>query len=322
MPKESNYASEFNSSPKLCFMLGINKRSGTTYLYRLLGSHPDCEALSPIYEDFLLHYSDLLVRYVNRLYTGFHPNWEVEKKVGSEDILLKYFGDALTRFLSLQVNHQQTNPQPKLLLTKTPSVRYLENFFRFFPNAYLLILIRDGRAVVESGVKSFDWDYEEVMRDWAIAASTITRFKRNPENANHKYLIVKYENLFSNTTEELCRIFSFLGLDSEAYDFDTAESMSIMGSSELRKTERDEVHWRSVKKTSDFNPLSRWHHWSGAKHERFNWIAEPYLSQLGYTPVTQSKNRSFYIAWNVILDLRRKARSGLRKLRRQAADWI
>ena len=170
------------------------------------------------------------------------------------------------------------------MVTKTPSVGGIKNFFKIFPNAHLLILIRDGRAVVESGVRSFDWDFERAARDWAASALAVMQFKQDIGNDNHKYLIVKYEDLFSNTEEELRKIFSFLGLDSEVYNFDAAKHLNVIGSSELRQDKTDVVHWRPVEKWRNFNPIMRWSHWSSEQHERFNLIAGDHLKLFGYTP--------------------------------------
>ena len=35
-----------------------------------------------------------------------------------------------------------------------------ERFFAFFPCARLLILVRDGRSVVQSAVDTFGWDFD------------------------------------------------------------------------------------------------------------------------------------------------------------------
>ena len=217
MDDRSQHVNQSNTQLDLCFILGISQRSGTNYLQRLLKLHPACAAPGPIWEDGLLRHSASLVNYVNIVYNGWHPNLEVEKTVAPPDTLLNYLGDALCRFLNLQVSRKSAtttgpaqqgvdNARTKLLLTKTPSVHRLENFFRLFPNAHLLIIIRDGRAVVESGARSFGWNREEATRNWAAAASVITRFKNGINSTDHKYLIVKYEDICSNTEEELRRI--------------------------------------------------------------------------------------------------------------------
>lgn len=244
----------------------------------------------------------------------WNPEWEVEKTVGPKKLLLSYLGDALSCFLKLQVNPETAKKpasvqehlqeiDPRILLTKTPSVKGLDNFFSLFPNAYLLIIVRDGRAVVESGVKSFDWYYEKAMRNWATAAKIIVDFQEKHHNFNKKFLIVKYEDLFRNTKDELLKIFALLGLDAELYDFGAAQSLSVTGSSELRRKRSDKIHWTPLEKTREFNPLTRFSHWNRKRHERFNWIAGYYMSKFGYSLETNCSHRYLYFARNTLLDL-------------------
>ena len=141
---------EISPKPKICFILGINQRSGTNFIYRLLGEHPSCAASGPIWEDHFLRHSKMLIDYANALFKSWNPIWEVEKKIGGQEMLLRHFGDAIEHFLRLQVIRDSPHQiPPKLLLTKTPNVIGLDNFFDLFPGAYLILLVRDGRAVVE-----------------------------------------------------------------------------------------------------------------------------------------------------------------------------
>jgi hypothetical protein len=212
---------------------------------------------------------------------------------------------------------------PKRLLTKSPSVKNLQYFFKIFPKAHLLIVVRDGRAVVESGVKSFNWTYEQRMHNWAEAAETILNFTKVCKD--QKYLIVRFEDLVGNQQKELVRIFSFLGLDSEKYDFQGAMNLPVIGSSELRSNEGEKkIHWQPVDKTKEFNPLDRYNNWGKARHERFNWVAGEFLERFGYAVVQEYSAKSFIkIAYNRALDtkwnwrnLDQKALNGLKKIKR------
>lgn len=162
---------------KLCFILGVGQRSGTNYIYNLLKQHPACIGPGPIWEDYVLEKTSLLTEYLNHIYQRWNPNLEVTKKVAPPDTLLRYFGESIERFLRLQITNESINtnaPQEEItkqnsstiFLTKTPTVTGLENFFEIFPEAFLILIIRDGRAVVESGVRSFDWDYEIATHKW------------------------------------------------------------------------------------------------------------------------------------------------------------
>jgi hypothetical protein len=79
-------------------------------------------------------------------------------------------------------------------------------------------------------MKSFNWNFEGASRKWADAARTIINFDHEHRDEGQKYLIVKYEDILNSTQQELMKIFSFLGLDSEKYDFSPAHNLPIKGS--------------------------------------------------------------------------------------------
>ena len=290
--------------PDPIFILGITERSGTNFLFHLLALHPDCESGGIVAEDYLLTRADLLVGYADAVYDTFNRDWRVDEIIGPRGVLLRHLGDGLIRFLNLQLD----GSSPKRLVTKTPSVRNLASFFTLFPRARLLIIVRDGRAVVESGHKSFDWNYEWGMRLWRDAAREIIAFERTHRDVGHQYMIVKYEDLCSATDETLRRVFTFLDLDAEAYDFESARRLPVFGSSEVRAGERESVHWRPVDRPDDFSPLARAGDWNRAMHERFNWIAGDQLTHFGYRPRIDPSHRLAWTIRNVWRDLQWKAR--------------
>jgi len=137
---------------------------------------------------------------------------------------------------------------------------------------------------------------------------------------------VRYEDLWSDVRGELSRIFDFLGLDISTYDFTAAASLAIRGSSVFRGGE-EKVQWkRPVEKTTDFNPVSRWSHWSRTLHERFNWIAGEYLEQFGYEVREYKTKRPLWTIWNLVLDIIWPIRYSLlsvsRTLRRSVKRWL
>lgn len=307
------------------FILGIMQRSGTNFLQDLLCLHPDCVPGEVIYEDFVAAHADLLVQYANSVYGNYPSQWEIEKIMGPPDgLLCQYLGNALISFLNLQLARQKRPSEshnsyplqgafPHRLVTKTPSVKNLHYFFKIFPQAHLLIIVRDGRAVIESGVKSFDWSYDAAMHAWADAARTILQFDQDVRNANHRYLVVRYKDILTNTKAELIKILSFLGLDVENYDFDAVNRLPIKGSSDTRNQIKKQVHWTPMDKTQEFDPMKRWGHWRRAQHERFNWIAGEYLVRLGYTKQTYPENQKMWDLWNVVLDIKWKVTSRLKR---------
>jgi len=301
------------------FILGIAERSGTNYLQDLLRLHPDCDVDGlELEEDHFVAYSDLLMRYVNLASKQWKAWWGQEQLQKERNQLCQCIGDGLVSYLHLQVRNRRvlTGKAPadkplKVLVTKTPDVTNVNLFFEFFPNAYLLILVRDGRAVVESAVRTFYRNFADEARKWATRASAIRRFAAGESSIGRKYLIVRYEDLYTNTSDELRRIMSFLDMDPALYDFEAAINLPVRGSSSLRQEGADwrqsfiapGIHWNPVPKASDFKPLERWRNWNHAEHQRFNWIAGKYLPLFGYEMEPNRDKRWLWATRNMMLDV-------------------
>lgn len=274
-------------------ILGILPRSGTGFLFDLLTAHPDCVSVAPIHEDFLVFHAHRLADYADTVYASWPKRWGVDGAV--RDALFAHLGSGLCSFFAEQTDGRRP-------VTKTPRVDNLDLFFRLMPDACLLILVRDGRAVVESGVKSFGWYRESAIRHWARAAERIRAFDMAQRGSGRRYRIVRYEDLMTNLHDELSRIFEAVGLDPSIYDFEAAKSLPVRGSSSIRDTEAA-VHWKPVEKTSAFDPLSRWRHWRNGRHRRFNYLAGKCLEHFGYEPHVPGGNRLMWGAWHRVLDV-------------------
>jgi hypothetical protein len=255
------------------FVLGILPRSGTNFLSDLLLLHPDLSpSRDPVNEDLFLAHSDHLVAFVDSLHAAWDPRWGT---FGADllDQLRANIGDGLLSFL--------WGDQSRRLVTKSPSVRHLERFFAFFPGAQLLILVRDGRSVVQSAVATFGWDFDRACRAWAEAAQTILRFQRAESARAGRWRVVRYEDLLDDADGQLRMIFEFLALDPGRYDFAAARNLPVRGSSVYGRREGT-VHWQPVAKDPSFAPKERWRSWSAAQLERFDWLAGEELVQFGY----------------------------------------
>lgn len=301
------------------FVLGIAPRSGTNYLYRLLSRHPRCAAPGPIWEDSLVQNAGFLSAYAARVVSSWDPRWGATEVVGGADTLLADLGTGLVRFLHRQAAHAPIDSQATVLLTKTPSVRGLEYFPRLFPGAHALVLVRDGRAVVESGVRSFGWRYEDAMRQWATAAAHILAFMQRHPGPDSPVRLVRYEDLVADEQTVLTALFGFLGLDPGEYDFAAARAMGVTGSSELRR-QASAMHWKPVEKNAGFDPLRRHAHWNRQRQDRFAWLAGAQMEALGYRldaarrgPVRSTRQRLLDAAWGTRRRLRPVAGAARRR---------
>ncbi|MEM9450862.1 MAG: sulfotransferase [Cyanobacteria bacterium P01_E01_bin.6] len=315
---------QINCNP--IFILGVMPRSGTNFVYNLLCLHAHCEGVGvrDMPEDSLLYNADLLARYVSNVSSfwcrhglrGKDDPTRQKNNLELKDKLFESLGSGLLEYL----NHLNHNIGAKPLVTKTPFVRNLKYFYQLFPTARLIILMRDGRAVVESNYKSFGMSYEVGMHRWTAAAQEIIEFDQTYRDSEHQYLIVKYEDILDDLESEMRRVLAFLELDPEAYDFETAVNLPIFGSSEefakARAANVDdpgEVGWKIVQKEKRFNPKSRWSHWSSMLHCRFQWLSASCMETLGYDMSEQVSPSLVTMLWNRFLDWKWQLVTGVMK---------
>jgi hypothetical protein len=264
------------------FMLGVLERSGTNFLSDLLTLHPDCSKAAPLHEDFFHFDADLLEEYARRTASRWPERW-IPSNAGAENVMAS-LGRGLLDFMYRTAE----DTSGRRLVAKTPSVKNLPLLPRLFPGVPAVVLIRDGRSVVESGVRSFGFTYEEQTRKWGWAARVIRETVGVPSDRgrddSRPFLLVRYEDLVMDPEPQLRRIFAFTGLDAERYDFGAVERLPVRGSSTFRP-ESGNLNWEPVAQSEDFNPLERWRSWTPARHARFNWLAGRELEAFGYEPV-------------------------------------
>lgn len=258
------------------FIHGILPRSGTNFLWDLLLLHPHCAPpRQPVREDLFLDHSDHLISFADEVRAAWDPRWgNFNENVGSQ--LCSGLGRGLLSFL--QVDRERR------LVTKSPSVKHLERFFDFFPAARLLILVRDGRAVVQSSMTTFGWDLDRGGREWAAAADEIVAFRAARADRSTQWRIVRYEDLVDDPETQMTQLLEFLDLDIGLYDFSAARDLPVRGSSSFGVALHG-VHWEPVRKNATFSPKHRWTSWDHASLERFNWLAGRQLQYFGYDAV-------------------------------------
>jgi len=279
---------------EVVFILGILQRSGTNYLLDLLALHPECQSLPTIGEDFLVAYANRLEGYVRNITQRWNPAWDAD---GSwQQSLREHLGKACISFLTDKAR-EIVGPLPKYLATKSPCVENLA-LYPIFPHARVIVIIRDGRDLIASGMKAFQWSFEKACRSWVQAAREIIVAKE----AGLPFLLVRYEDLLKDLKAEMSRIFAFLEMDAGLYNQETAAQLPVRGSS-VFGTDHGQVNWKPMAKTSDFNPLGRWADWSRAKCERFSWLARRESAYFGYDLPTAKGWRLWWNSWNRLLDL-------------------
>jgi protein-tyrosine sulfotransferase len=263
------------------FVHGIMPRSGTNFLWELLLLHPDCSRpRAPVREDLFLDHSDHLAAFIEAAHRAWDPAWGTF----GPDVAEQFYsalGEGLVSFLWAD--------RSRRLVTKSPSVQHLDRFFSFYPWARLIVLVRDGRSVVQSAMDTFGWDFDRACRAWSQAADTVRRFQEAERERAARWRLVRYEDLIDDTVGQMRALLDFLELDATRYDFEAACTQPVRGSSAFGRDGRA-VHWNAVPRDASFTPKERWRSWSAEKLERFDWLAGDQLRALGYDTVPRVRS--------------------------------
>lgn len=276
-------------------ILGVSRRSGTNFTARLLECHADCAAPGdPLREDHLLRDAPRLVRYARAAARRWPHRWGDREVARAE--LLRHLGSGLLSFL-------QDRADGPRVITKTPSPEHLELYPALFPQAHVVLLVRDGRSVTESLVRGFGFSYERAMLEWRAGARRIARFIRaRPHQDDLHVILVRYERLVGAFDSEIPRLLRFLELDPQRFDYRAARDLPVYGSSFVRTTS-GELTWKPVERTDTFDPSRRFEGWNRLRHERFAWCAGRVQRALGYD--VDARGGAGWAAVNVVLDLLR-----------------
>ena len=288
-------------SPDPIFILGIMPRCGTNHLMDLICLHPEvAPGRSPVKEDLFVENSDHLIRYVSDVRASWDPIWgEFPQDIEAD--LLRSLGDGLISFLWADRGCR--------LVTKSPSVKNVGRFHQLFPEARLVVLIRDGRSIVQSCIDTFGWDFDTAAHRFSGAASELlTSFVAN--GSTTECLVVRYEDLVTDMQATMIGVLDYAGLAPDKFDFSAAAALPVRGSSSHLGPRRTSVHWEPVPKDASFRPLERWRSWDEGKLARFEWIAGQEARALGYEVTGREVHRT---AVHRLLDLRWRARRGVRR---------
>ncbi len=251
---------------------GIMPRSGTVYVGELLRLHPDLYA----YPHQLWEFPALqLTGGVLKLQQEFLHAYKLNMDKLSEEEFLPLMGASLLAYL------YAVAPEDQRILIKTPSVQYLSHFFSMFPFEALLILVRDGRDLVHSTLRTWpQLNFIQVCLRWNRSARVIIDNLEHLKSTGNSWWLARYEDaLFEPElfVREACQHF---GLDESRYPYARIEAIRVIGSSKLEEKHR--LSWRHIKKPVNFRPVGYWGQWSRARKSIFKVLAGRSLVELGY----------------------------------------
>lgn len=251
---------------------GIMPRSGTVYLGELLRLHPSLFAYpNEIWEFPFLQQSGHVLKVEEEFLWAHEQNFG---KIGEYDFLPLY-GSSLIGYL-----HQYT-PKDKQVVLKVPSVQYLSLFYALFPHENLIILIRDGRDIVHSTVKTWPQiRFWMVCLRWRRAARVVLACQKAFAKQGKKFMVAQFEEAVLEPEEFIRRACSLFDLPVEDYPFDRIQEIPTRGSSSIHQ--RESITWQPKEKPPDFQPIGHWKSWGPYRRFIFKNIAGKELIELGY----------------------------------------
>ncbi len=270
-----------DSVPIPVFVLAPKGRSGTTWLCNLLRMHPDAAipAAPLAREDWLLHFSHHLRLYSQSIEQRVGTrNHEPEDASGFAARAMAGFGRAMLA-LAMPADSQASH-----IVFKTPTLAGIRNAADMFPNGRVVVIVRDGRASVESSMRSwpqfFDNNLSLATQRWAEAIRELLQLM---DDMPGRLMTVRYEDLYLDPQRRLRVLLRYCGLDPAAFDPAWLERVPLRGSS-VHRPWRGDLSWKGMPVPGDFDPLGRFSHWSAEQHRAFNRIAADCLEAFGYRP--------------------------------------
>jgi hypothetical protein len=252
---------------------GVMPRCGSNYVAKLLAYHPDvCPYPNDIHEFPVLKHADGLLRMQDDFFSAYPHN---KKRMGGIDFL-PLFGASIISYL------QTFSSADQALLLKTPYVDNLNLFFSLFPQEHLVIVIRDGRDVVSSTIKTWPgkYDFDSLCRSWDSSARKILMFDDFYAKTDAPYLLVKYEDVFFDPHRFIADACVKFNLNENVYPHEKINQTPVIGSSSLKTDGK--VTWKGIQKPKNFNPIGRWNAWTLKQKETFRRYAGETLMRTGY----------------------------------------
>ncbi|NNF64074.1 MAG: sulfotransferase [Acidimicrobiia bacterium] len=288
-------------SRELHFLFGVAPRSGTTYLGDLLALHPRCALPADLPEDGFLKALGALDGYVAEVQSLWQswPDLAVPTSAELRAAVGAGLGDLLC-----------TRSGAEFTLSKTPYPTNLHRLREVFPDSKAVVIIRDGRSVTESMVRTWSMRFDMAAALFRDGARSVLQAIPNPDSPPAHLHLVRYEDLFEDTQRVLNDVLGFFGLEADEMPSGAIADLPVRGSSTARgdKDGAGDVHWEAVKRPADFNPVDRWSAWDERQHRKFAAVAGPENVALGYDAATaQASDRATERAFS---------------LRRTVARWI
>lgn len=254
------------------FVHGVLPRCGSNFVGNTLALHPNVSAFPrQIYELPLMATADGSVSWYHEFLSRFPRNAEV---IASQEPLA-WLASGMMRALQAESGEQT-------MLFKCPSMHNIDLFDCIFPDDILVLVVRDGRDIIESSTRTF---YSQLFAkkrrqltiEWQQATDAALRVK---DARKSRTVLWRYEDLVTNAEAMLRDDLPTMDLDPETFPFDELAKLPVFGSS--RNDAQGQVDWQPAERQEGFQPVGRWQHWSKRQQDAFMRHAGSTMKKMGY----------------------------------------
>jgi protein-tyrosine sulfotransferase len=274
LPRIAHQIRGENHRPAI-FVHGVLPRSGTNYLADAVALHPHIvQNPGELWEFPLLYMASGADALQQEFQFMFPPNRQVMHRYE----MLAYLAGGWMRVL-------QDGAGDRRMLFKSPHMQNLALFSALFPHDKLLILVRDGRDVLQSSLATFGYrlfgkSFSAMASEWSAATALALEFQPGGRLASDNIQVVRYEDLVRDGRSVMEQVLRHCGLASEAFDWSQFDALPVRGSSTNNAAMAEK--WRQVPRDHAFNPLGRWRAWPHARKAAFKKRAGETLIAAGY----------------------------------------
>jgi hypothetical protein len=267
-----------NIKPIFIFSL---PRSGSTFLQRIIATHPQISTAS---EPWLL----LPLIYATRKSGSYAEYSYITMQNALSEFITgtpgsdKKYKELLNQFVTA-LYYENSKQGDIYFLDKTPRYHLIiKEIMEIFPTAKFIFLWRNPLAVVASALNTFGKDGKWRLYDYRIdfykgLDNMHACFSKNNSNVH----VINYEALVNSPDKEINRLFNFLELKNDIPDINSFSKVKLKGGAgdptgvkNYNKVSSEPLHkWKAAL----CNPVRR----SWARHY-IKWIGKKRLSDMGY----------------------------------------
>ena len=256
-------------------VVGLTQRTGTNWLDTLLGCHPALRRPRRVHEDHLADGANQLADGLRAITSHWQPDWLDPRRANQQ--LAHRVGATLLDWLAEDAGVDGSTR----LLTRTPGTGRLASLLELVGDADVVLLARDGRDVVASGMAGLGWTFTEGVDRWVHGARQALGVLGRPLPPGPRVRLVRHEDLVADLHGTLEPLLQWAHLDPEELDWDRAACAPVVGSSYVRGGAA-EVHWDPVERPPGFDPRGRAADWPPLRQARFALRARVEQAALGY----------------------------------------